>query len=52
MFLLNKKPLKWANVKLENISKERRDYIDGLRKADGSDFSEMIHYLEKLGNEA
>lgn len=51
MFLLNKKPLKWANVKLENMSKERRNYIDGLRKADGGDFSEMIHYLEKLGNE-
>jgi len=51
MFLLNKKPLKWANVKLEDMSKERTDYIDGLRKADGGDFSEMMHYLEKLGNE-
>jgi Fic-DOC domain mobile mystery protein B len=51
MFLLNKKPLKWANVKLEDMSKERANYIDGLRKADGGDFSEMMHYLEKLGNE-
>ncbi|MCL1052153.1 mobile mystery protein B [Shewanella abyssi] len=51
IFLLNKKPLRWANVKLEDISEERAAYIAGLRKADGGDFSEMVHYLERLGNQ-
>ncbi|PKG38948.1 mobile mystery protein B [Psychromonas sp. Urea-02u-13] len=51
VFLLHKKPLKWANVKLEDISKERGAYISGLRKADAGDFSEMVHYLDRLGNE-
>lgn len=51
IFLLNKKPLKWSNVKLEDISKERAAYISGLRQADGGDYSAMIQYLEKLGNE-
>ena len=51
VYLLNKKPLRWANVSLENISKERHAYIASLRKADGGDFSAMINYLEALGNE-
>ncbi len=51
MFLLGKRPLKWANVCLEEISKERSNYITALRKADGGDFSEMIQYLNKLNSE-
>ena len=51
VFLLNKKPLRWAKVKLEDMTTERAAYIAGLRKADGGDFSEMVDYLKKLGNE-
>ena len=50
-YLLNKKPLRWANTKIEDMSKERSAYINGLRKADGGDFSPMISYLEALCNE-
>ena len=51
VFLLNKKPLRWAKAKLEDMTTERAAYIAGLRKADGGDFSEMVDYLKKLGNE-
>lgn len=51
VLLLNKRPLRWANAKLEDMSIERAAYINGLRKADDGDFSEMLHYLKELGNE-
>jgi len=51
VYLLNRKPLRWANAKLEDMSKERQAYINGLRKADGGDFSPIINYLEALGNQ-
>jgi len=49
--LLKKNPLRWANVKLEDISQERTAYITGLRKADGGDISELVQYLKRLGND-
>jgi Fic-DOC domain mobile mystery protein B len=51
VYLLNEKPMRWANVKLEDISEERTAYISGLRKADAGDFAEFTEYLRKLGNE-
>lgn len=51
VYLLNEKPMKWANVKLEDMSEERSAYISGLRKADAGDFTEFTEYLRKLGNE-
>ncbi|MFA0194082.1 mobile mystery protein B [Vibrio artabrorum] len=51
VFLLNEKPMQWANVKLEDMSEERSAYISGLRKADAGDFTEFTDYLRKLGNE-
>ena len=51
VFLLNKKPLRWAKAKLDDMTTERAAYIAGLRKADGGYFSEMVDNLKKLGNE-
>ncbi|RBW66306.1 mobile mystery protein B [Vibrionales bacterium C3R12] len=51
VFLLNEKPMQWANVKLEDMSEERSAYISALRKADAGDFTEFTDYLRKLGNE-
>jgi mobile mystery protein B len=48
--LLGEKPMKWANVKLDGMTKERALYISVLRKADGGDFSAFITYLKDLGN--
>lgn len=50
VFLLKEKPMKWANVKLEDMTMERSSYISGLRAADGGDFSEFVGYLRNLGN--
>jgi Fic-DOC domain mobile mystery protein B len=50
VYLLNEKPMKWANAKLENMTEERSSYIYSLRKADEGDFSEFIEYLKHLGN--
>lgn len=48
--LLQEPPCIWAHGALENITEERRSYISGLRSADRGDFSELINYLENLGN--
>jgi Fic-DOC domain mobile mystery protein B len=50
VFLLNDKPMKWANTKLENMKEERNSYISGLREADTGDLSNFIQYLQRLGN--
>lgn len=50
VFLLKEKPMKWANVKLEDMTTERSSYISGLRTADGGDFLEFVGYLRNLGN--
>lgn len=50
VFLLNDKPMKWANIKLENMTEERNSYISGLREADTGDLSNFIQYLQRLGN--
>jgi len=50
VYLLDEKPMKWANAKLENMTEERSSYISSLRKADGGDLSEFIEYLQRLGN--
>lgn len=49
--LLSEKPMKWANVKLEEMTAERSAYISALRKADAGDFTEFTDYLRQLGNE-
>lgn len=51
IYLLDEKPMKWANVRLEDMSEERSVYISGLRKADAGDFTEFTEYLRSLGNE-
>ncbi|MDU0113811.1 mobile mystery protein B [Psychrosphaera aquimarina] len=50
VYLLNEKPMKWANAKLENMTEERNSYISGLREADVGDLSTFIKYLQSLGN--
>lgn len=50
MFLLNAKPIKWANVELERVSNERDKYIGALRKADAGDFTLIERYLLDIGN--
>ncbi|EKE80646.1 mobile mystery protein B [Idiomarina xiamenensis] len=50
VYLLDEKPMKWANAKLENMTEERAAYISSLRKADRGDFSEFLNYLQSLGN--
>lgn len=50
VYLLNEKPIKWANAKLENMTEERNSYISGLREADVGDLSTFIKYLQSLGN--
>ncbi|WP_084683707.1 hypothetical protein [Psychromonas hadalis] len=50
IYLLKEKPMKWANAKLEDVARERSSYISGLRKADGSELSEFIEYLQNVGN--
>jgi Fic-DOC domain mobile mystery protein B len=50
VYLLNEKPMKWANAKLENMTAERDSYITGLREADVGDLSTFIKYLQSLGN--
>lgn len=50
IYLLDEKPMKWANAKLDDMTSERSSYISALRKADKADFSEFIKYLQNLGN--
>lgn len=50
IFLLKKKPLKWANVELEYVLNERNAYIGALRKADAGDFTHLESYLLNIGN--
>ena len=50
-FLLDEKPLRWANARLEDMTAERAAYISALREADKGDFGPIVQYLQKLGNE-
>ena len=50
VYLLNEKPIKWANAKLEKMTQERLSYISSLRAADKGNFLVFRQYLEDLGN--